>query len=36
MASLARGLAVIQAFSAQRRLLSTSQISQRTGIPRAA
>ncbi len=36
MASLARGLAVIQAFSQQRGLMSTSQISQRTGIPRAA
>lgn len=36
MASLARGLAVIQAFSQQRRLMSTSQISQKTGIPRAA
>jgi IclR family pca regulon transcriptional regulator len=36
MTSLARGLAVIQAFSAQRRVLTISQISQRTGIPRAA
>ncbi len=36
MTSLARGLAVIQAFSQQRRLMSISQISQRTGIPRAA
>lgn len=36
MASLARGLVVIQAFSQQRRLMSISQISQRTGIPRAA
>ncbi|GLU30885.1 IclR family transcriptional regulator domain-containing protein [Trinickia caryophylli] len=36
MTSLARGLAVIQAFSPQRRLLTISQISQRTGIPRAA
>jgi len=36
MTSLARGLSVIQAFSAQRRVLTTSQISQRTGIPRAA
>lgn len=36
MASLARGLEVIQAFTPQRRLLSISQISQKTGIPRAA
>ena len=36
MTSLARGLAVIQAFSPQRRSLSISQISQKTGIPRAA
>jgi len=36
MKSLARGLAVIQAFNQQRRTLSVSQISQRTGIPRAA
>jgi len=36
MTSLARGLAVIQAFSAQRRVLTISQVSQRTGIPRAA
>ena len=36
MTSLARGLAVIQAFSPQRRVLTISQISQRTGIPRAA
>jgi IclR family pca regulon transcriptional regulator len=36
MTSLARGLAVIQAFSQQRRVLTISQISQRTGIPRAA
>jgi IclR family pca regulon transcriptional regulator len=36
MTSLARGLAVIQAFSPQRRMLTISQISQRTGIPRAA
>ncbi|WP_131863066.1 IclR family transcriptional regulator domain-containing protein [Crenobacter luteus] len=36
MTSLARGLAVIQAFSQQRRLMSISQISQKTGIPRAA
>lgn len=36
MTSLARGLAVIQAFSQQRRVLTISQVSQRTGIPRAA
>jgi IclR family pca regulon transcriptional regulator len=36
MTSLARGLAVLQAFNQQRRMLSISQISQRTGIPRAA
>lgn len=36
MASLARGLEVIQAFTPQRPLLSISQISQKTGIPRAA
>jgi IclR family pca regulon transcriptional regulator len=36
MTSLARGLAVIQAFSQARRSLSISQISQKTGIPRAA
>lgn len=34
MASLARGLEVIQAFTPQRPLLSISQISQKTGIPR--
>lgn len=33
MASLARGLEVIQAFTPQRRQLSISQISQKTGIP---
>ncbi len=33
MASLARGLEVIQAFTPQRPLLSISQISQKTGIP---
>ncbi len=33
---LARGLEVIQAFTPQRPLLSISQISQKTGIPRAA
>lgn len=36
MASLARGLDVIQAFTPQRRMMSISQISQKTGIPRAA
>ena len=36
MSSLARGLTVIQAFSSHRRLMSISQISQKTGIPRAA
>ena len=36
MSPLARGLAVIQAFSQQRQLMSISQISQKTGIPRAA
>lgn len=36
MTSLARGLAVIRAFSQQKRRLAVSQISQKTGIPRAA
>jgi len=36
MASLARGLAVIQAFTQQRRHLTIAQLSQRTAIPRAA
>ena len=36
MTSLVRGLAVIQAFSCQTSSLTISQISQRTGIPRAA
>lgn len=36
MNSLARGLAVILAFTPGRRSLSISQVSQRTGIPRAA
>jgi IclR family pca regulon transcriptional regulator len=36
MTSLARGLAVIRAFSDQRRTLTIAQISQKTGIPRAA
>ncbi len=35
MASLARGLEVIQAFTPRRPVLSISQISQKTGIPRA-
>jgi len=36
MASLARGLVVIRAFTEQRRHLTIAQLSQRTGIPRAA
>ncbi|MEO8345705.1 MAG: IclR family transcriptional regulator C-terminal domain-containing protein [Betaproteobacteria bacterium] len=36
MASLARGIAVIRAFTQQKRRLTISQLSQRTGIPRAA
>ena len=36
MTSLARGLAVIRAFSQQRKKLSIAQVSHRTGIPRAA
>jgi IclR family pca regulon transcriptional regulator len=36
MTSLARGLTVIGAFTRQRRQLTIAQISQRTGIPRAA
>src|SRR5215470_678943 len=36
MTSLARGLAVIKAFTEQRRKLTIAQISDRTGIPRAA
>jgi len=36
MASLARGLAVIRAFTQQRRHLTIAQVSQRTAIPRAA
>ncbi|MDQ2695489.1 MAG: helix-turn-helix domain-containing protein, partial [Pseudomonadota bacterium] len=36
MTSLARGLAVIRAFSQQRPRLTIAQISHRTGIPRAA
>ncbi len=36
MTSLVRGLSVIQAFSRQRQMLTISQISQMTDIPRAA
>jgi IclR family pca regulon transcriptional regulator len=36
MASLARGLAVIRAFTQQTRHLTIAQLSERTGIPRAA
>jgi IclR family transcriptional regulator, pca regulon regulatory protein len=36
MTSLARGIAVICAFTQQKRRLTISQLSQRTGIPRAA
>jgi IclR family pca regulon transcriptional regulator len=36
MTSLARGLAVIRAFSDRRRSLTIAQISHKTGIPRAA
>lgn len=36
MTSLARGLAVVRAFSDQRRSLTIAQISRKTGIPRAA
>ena len=36
MTSLARGLAVVRAFSDSRRPLTIAQISQNTGIPRAA
>jgi IclR family transcriptional regulator, pca regulon regulatory protein len=36
MTSLARGLAVLRAFSDQRRSLTIAQISHKTGIPRAA
>lgn len=36
MTSLARGLTVIRAFTRQKRQLTIAQISQRTGIPRAA
>ena len=36
MATLARGLAVVRAFTQQRRPLTIAQLSTRTGIPRAA
>ena len=36
MTSLARGIAVIRAFTQQKRRLTIAQLSQRTGIPRAA
>ena len=36
MTSLARGLAVIRGFTQQKRCLTISQLSHRTGIPRAA
>src|SRR5258706_1664171 len=36
MTSLARGIAVIRGFTQQKRRLTISQLSQRTGIPRAA
>src|SRR5881628_1947406 len=36
MTSLARGLAVIRAFSQQRKRLSIANVSSKTGIPRAA
>jgi IclR family pca regulon transcriptional regulator len=36
MATLARGLAVIRAFTQQRRPLTIAQLSMKTGIPRAA
>ncbi len=36
MASLARGLEVLQAFKPQYSQMSVSEISQQTGIPRAA
>ena len=36
MTSLARGLTVVRAFTRQKRQLTIAQISQRTGIPRAA
>jgi hypothetical protein len=36
MTSLARGLAVVKAFSDQRRAMTIAQISHKTGIPRTA
>ena len=36
MKSLARGLAVIRGFSSERRSMTIAQLSQKTGIPRAA
>src|SRR5262245_1807595 len=36
MTSLARGLAVVKAFTGERRKLTISQVSERTGLPRAA
>ncbi len=36
MTSLARGLAVVQGFSQQKRALTIAELSRRTGIPRAA
>jgi IclR family pca regulon transcriptional regulator len=36
MTSLARGLAVIRGFTEQRRKLTIAQVSERTGLPRAA
>jgi IclR family pca regulon transcriptional regulator len=36
MASLARGLAVLSAFDEQHRVLNIAEVSERTGIPRAA
>ena len=36
MTSLARGLAVVKAFSDQRRAMTIAQLSHKTGIPRAA
>lgn len=36
MTSLARGLAVVNAFSDQRRAMTIAQLSHKTGIPRAA
>ena len=36
MTSMARGLAVVKAFSDQRRAMTIAQLSHKTGIPRAA